>query len=262
MEWRQLIFLVMAAGFCGLLPAVLFWIACRQQGEPVHVFLLRRLAETYCNLWHHLRVVGTPAVPRQGAAIVVSNHVSNLDPVFLQAAIRHRVVSFFMAAEYLRLKIFTPLYRVTQVIPVQRTGQDAQAALSGLRALREGRVLGIFPEGKINLRKGCLQAGRRGVALLALKSRAPVIPAFIDRPLHTNRILEAIVRRSPTRVFFGPPLELDEYYGQRATDELLARVTDEIMAAIARLSPYPCRYEPASQGAVVELETADSSAHV
>ncbi len=224
-----------------LVPLGLVRLACYLAGEPLYQLLLRRIAQSYCVLMHNLRANRRPPIPGEGAALLVANHVCNLDPVFLQCTTRHRVISFFMAAEYLRFWIFKPIYTITQVIPVTRTGRDTGPALAGLRALREGRVLGIFPEGGIKLTHDQIGPARPGAAYLALRSRATVVPAFIDRELHTHSLVEAITTRSRTRVYYGRPLDLSRYYGKRITDELLHEVADVIMDAIGSLSPRPIK---------------------
>lgn len=216
-------------------------ITIRQQRESLWKLCLRRTAETYCVLMHNLRANRPAPVPREGPAIIAANHVSNLDPVFIQCTTPHRVVSFFMAAEYLKLWYFQPIYKATQVIPVTRTGRDTGPALAGLRALREGRVLGIFPEGGINLRHDRIGPPQPGVAFLALRARVPVVPAFIDRKLHSHNVVETITTRCPTKIYYGRPIDLSRYYGRKITDELLNEVADLILDAIGALSPRPIR---------------------
>ena len=224
-----------------VLPVALVRLACYLERQPFHQLVLRRLAQSYCVLMHNLRANRRSTVPAEGPAIVVANHVCNLDPVFLQCTTRHRVISFFMAAEYLRFWIFKPIYDVTQVIPVARTGRDTGPALAGLRTLKAGRVLGIFPEGGIKLERDQIGPPRLGAAFLAIKSQAPVVPAYIDRALHTHSLTEALMRRCTTKVYYGPPLDLSRFYGQRVTDELLEEAADMIMDAIGRLCPRPVR---------------------
>lgn len=216
-------------------------VTIKQQRESLGKLILRRTAETYCVLWHNLRANRPAPVPKEGAAIIAANHVSNLDPVFIQCTTPHRVVSFFMAAEYQRLWVFKPIYKATQVIPVTRTGRDTGPALAGLRALRQGRVLGIFPEGGINLHHDRIGPPQPGVAFFALRAKVPVVPAFIDRDFHSHSIPQTLTRRSPTKVYYGRPLDLSRFYGRKIDDALLNEVADYIMDAIGRLAPRPVR---------------------
>ncbi len=236
----------MLLGALALVLEIAFFAGCvaitiYQQRESLGKLILRRTAETYCVLWHNLRANRPAPVPETGAAIIAANHVCNLDPVFIQCTTPFRVVSFFMAAEYLKLWWFKPVYDATQVIPVTRTGHDTGPALAGLRALRQGRILGIFPEGGINTRHDRIGPPQPGVALLALRARVPVVPAFISRDLHTHSIVDTITRRSPTKVYYGKPLVFMEYYGRKITEELLNEVADRIMDAIGALAPCPVR---------------------
>jgi 1-acyl-sn-glycerol-3-phosphate acyltransferase len=157
-----------------------------------------------------------------------------MDPAFLQCA-SPRLIAFLMAREYYRIPWLQPLYRLSEPILVSRTGHDATAARTTLRALRDGRVVGIFPEGGIHLDPESLGNAKLGTALLALRSRAPVIPAFVDRRFHTNRILPAVLRPANARIFFGPPVDLSPYYDRQHDTPVLQEVTQLLMASIERL---------------------------
>ena len=122
--------------------------------------------------------------------------------------------------------------------PVDRAGGAAseRAIRTGLRVLAAGHVLGIYPEGTRSP-DGRLYRGKTGVARLAIESGAPVVPCamigtFEFQPpgtLWPNLKVRPGVR-------FGEPLDFSRYRGQEADGQLLRRVTDEIMQAIAKLS--------------------------
>jgi 1-acyl-sn-glycerol-3-phosphate acyltransferase len=142
-----------------------------------------------------------------------------------------------MAREYYGIRMLQPIYGLSGTILVNRTGRDTAAVRATLRALRAGRVVGIFPEGGIHLDPESVGAAKPGAAMLALLARAPVIPAFIDRPLRTNRLWDGLTRRVRTRVRFGKPIDLRPYYGREHELEALDEVTRLLMAAIGGLRP-------------------------
>jgi 1-acyl-sn-glycerol-3-phosphate acyltransferase len=186
-------------------------------------------------------VEGRAFVPRTGAVIIASNHLSFCDSIFMPLMVR-RKVTFVAKAEYFQgtgikgflIKMF---FVNTGTIPVDRSGgQAAQAAMdTGLRILREGGVFGIYPEGTRSP-DGRLYRGKTGVARLALESGASVVPVAMlnsDTVQPPGRIRPKIMR---VRIRFGEPLDFTRYAG-RAGDRFVERaVTDEIMYELMELS--------------------------
>jgi 1-acyl-sn-glycerol-3-phosphate acyltransferase len=188
------------------------------------------------------RASGVKNVPRRGAVILASNHLSFSDHFFGPLPVPRKVV-FLAKAEYftgrgLKGLISKAFFTGVGQIPIDRGGGEASEAAirTGLRVLAEGHVLGIYPEGTRSP-DGRLYRGKTGVARLAIESGAPVVPcAMIDtfqfQPPHTiwpNPRFRPGVR-------FGEPLDFSRYHGQQADGPLLRTVTDEIMQAIAKLS--------------------------
>ncbi len=216
--------------------ALLVWADWASSGYRPRVYFAFRALWLFCKLWHGVRPRGRDPLPARGPAIVVANHTSAADPLFLQCATR-RLISFLMAREYFDIKPLRPVFRLTDTILVNRSGRDTVAVRATLRAIRAGRVVGIFPEGGITLRRDALGPAKRGAAMLALLTRATVIPAFIDRPVHTNKLTTSLLQPARARVFFGPAIDLGRFYGRIPDDALLDEVTHVMMDAIARLRP-------------------------
>jgi 1-acyl-sn-glycerol-3-phosphate acyltransferase len=212
------------------------WRDCRRSEYRPAVYFGFRALWLFCKLWHGVRPRGPDPLPATGPAILISNHTSTVDPLFLQCASR-RVVSFLMAREYYDIKILRPIFDLNSPILVNRTGRDTAAMRATLRALGEGRVVGIFPEGGIHLDADSLGKAKPGTAMLALLTRVPVIPAFIERRPHTNDLWVGITRPAHARVFFGPPIDLSRYYDREHDNAALEEVTQLLMDSIARLRP-------------------------
>ncbi|WNV77302.1 lysophospholipid acyltransferase family protein [Geodermatophilus sp. DSM 44513] len=184
-------------------------------------------------------VEGVHHVPRTGAAILASNHLSAADWIFMPLALRRRV-TFLAKAEYftgtgvkgvLQRAFFT---RAGQV-PIDRSSASAaeDAIRTGLRLLRTGRLLGIYPEGTRSP-DGRLYRGKTGVARMTLETGVPVVPvAMTYRP----RRLPVVGWNLPAvRIRIGEPLDFSRYEGL-AGDRFVERsVTDEIMYEIMTLS--------------------------
>jgi 1-acyl-sn-glycerol-3-phosphate acyltransferase len=186
-------------------------------------------------------VVGRKYVPKRGAAIIASNHLSFSDSIFLPLMVRRRV-TFVAKAEYftgsgLKGTLIKSFFVGTGTIPVDRSGgRAAQAAIdTGLRVLRGGDLFGIYPEGTRSP-DGRLYRGKTGVARLALEAGVPVIPVAmlnLDEIQPPGKIIPKVKR---VRMKFGPPLDFSRYAG-RAGDRFVERaVTDEIMYNLMLLS--------------------------
>ena len=184
---------------------------------------------------------GTENVPREGAVILASNHLSYSDWLFMPLVIPRRV-TFVAKAEYfetpgikgwLQKKFFSGSGQV----PIDRTSGSAAAGAiaTQLRLLSEGEVCGIYPEGTRS-HDGLLYRGRTGVARIALESGVPVIPVAV---INTDVVAppgKVFGRFARPGVRFGAPLDFSRYEGMQDDRYILRAVTDEIMYEIMRLS--------------------------
>lgn len=201
----------------------------------------------YARLWHRWASDKEAPLPATGPAILVSNHTCSADPSFLTAGCG-RVLSFLVAREYYHIPLVRSLLEYMRCVPVARTGRDAASVRAALRCLQDGRVVCIFPEGGLNNagKRTALRSGKAGVALIALRSRAPVYPALITDGPQTSNILRAWLCPSRVRVTFGPPLDLSPYLGRPIDRWLIEEVSRFIMRQVAALEPRALRlrHEP------------------
>lgn len=211
------------------------------------------LGRTYTRLWHRLRFEGWAPLPADGPAILIANHTSCIDHLLLQARSR-RLLGFVIARDMYELPIVHHFCVRAGCIPVDRNGRDLRAMRSALRALEDGRVVPIFPEGRITPEGGrVLGPIRSGAAFLALRSGVPVVPAFVSGTPESIEIGPALRRRSRSRVVFGPPIDLSDFSPSQAADkEALARVSERFERALldlqARSFGRATREEPAGVG--------------
>jgi 1-acyl-sn-glycerol-3-phosphate acyltransferase len=190
----------------------------------------KRVVHVFTTLFQDLRVVTPSPIPHRGPGILVCNHTSSLDPVLLQAACP-RVITWMMAKEY---SVFGLRWFLNAIEPimVERSGRDMAATRAALRALKDGKLLGVFPEGRIETTHELLEF-QTGIALLAQKSRAPVYPAYLDGSLRGKGMLEALISPQQATLAFGAPLEIDH---EREGREGLEAATERIRRAVAGLS--------------------------
>lgn len=185
---------------------------------------------------------GVGNVPREGPAILASNHLSFADHFFMPIDIPRRVLYLgkqeYFTGRGLKGLLSRMFFSGMGTIPVDRSGGEAsEAALrTGLRVLRRGDLLGIYPEGTRSP-DGRLYRGKTGVARLALESQVPVIPCAMvntDRIMPPGKPVPKLGIRPGVR--FGAPLDFSRYYGMETDRFVLRAVTDEIMYALMSLA--------------------------
>lgn len=185
---------------------------------------------------------GTENVPRDGAAILASNHLSFSDHFFAPLPLPRKVV-FLAKSEYFTGRgvkglLSRAFFSGLGQIPIDRSGGEAseRALQTGLRVLQSGELLGIYPEGT-RTPDGRLYRGKTGVARLALEARVPVIPTamiggFEFQP--PGKLAPRLAIRPGVR--FGKPLDFSRYYGLEQDRIVLRAMTDEIMYELMKLS--------------------------
>jgi 1-acyl-sn-glycerol-3-phosphate acyltransferase len=187
-------------------------------------------------------VEGAENVPETGGAILASNHLSFSDSFFMPLTVKRRV-TFLAKAEYFTTPgikgwLSRVFFAGAGQVPIDRNDTDAAkgALTAGVRILRKGELLGIYPEGTRSP-DGRLYKGKTGVARMALEAGVPVIPvAMIDteKVMPTGRKLPHLRPRPGVR--FGKPLDFSRYEGL-AGDRFVERsMTDEIMYELMQLS--------------------------
>jgi 1-acyl-sn-glycerol-3-phosphate acyltransferase len=183
-------------------------------------------------------VEGLEKVPRSGSYLVVANHCSNLDPLFVGWAVGHRTgrVLHFMAKEEMRRwPLIGFLARNAGVFFVRRGEGDRGAQRIALQLIDAGRPIGVFVEGTRS-RDGQLREPRAGAALLAMRSGVPVLPVGIAGTHRTFPGKSRWPHRSRITIRIGTPLQLPVMANGLDRDAL-RKATDRMMRSIAALLP-------------------------
>jgi 1-acyl-sn-glycerol-3-phosphate acyltransferase len=217
----------------------------RRCREGWGIWLLYATQRLYGGLVFRWRCNNGPCpLPVDSGGLVVANHRSPIDPMMVWTnhhfrgdptgkSREVRVAGFLTASEFCDVPGLRWLVRTMRSIPVDRNGQDMAPTREALRRLKNGELVGLFPEGGINWGTR-LRSANPGVAFLALKSKVKVYPVFIhDAPQPVNSIADPFVTRCRVRVTYGEPIDLSEFHGQKTTPELLNEVTDLIMSRLA-----------------------------
>ncbi len=186
-----------------------------------------------------LDIQGLERAPQQGGMIVATNHTVFLDPVLVSAHLRPDVLPM-AKIEAFKLP-FGLIFSGYGAFPVRRGEADLSALKRSLLILHENHAMLISPEGHRS-ESGALQNAHEGIALIAVKSGAPILPvALWGGKVFWHNL--ARFRRTPVGMRVGEPLVLVPFKG-KPTREMLRAITDELMYYIARLLPpeYRGRY--------------------
>ncbi len=161
-----------------LISAVLNAVVAAYIFTLVPEFLMRFLVWILIHTIYRVRVAGMDNIPEEGPVIVASNHVSFVDPLILGGMIR-RPVNFVMYYRIYRIPVLNFIFRTGKAIPIAGRSEDPSILENAYRrmheVLKEGNVLGIFPEGKIT-HDGELNEFKRGIEKVIAEQPVPVVP--------------------------------------------------------------------------------------
>ena len=193
----------------------------------------RRFGQVMWSVTGRLTVTGQEAMPPYGPLLVASNHLSLNDAGTLVVALPRQVV--FLAKKELWEKPIGRFYcNAVGAVPLDRDRGGGEALRYALAALQEDKAILMFPEGRISPTSQ-LQRGRTGLAWLALKTQAPILPVGIAG---TEKFASwhMPVPLASWQVNIGTPFT-PPYVEGPITKHLLTAVTDMVMERIAALLP-------------------------
>ena len=198
---------------------------------------VRAIARLLVFLFLRVSILGKENYPRQGAALMVSNHLGDFDGV-VSIAYSPRLVEYLAKSELYDLPVLGWLMRLYGMIWIHRGQPDRRALRAASQGLQEGRLVGIAPEGRESI-SGALEEGAYGAAYLAYKTGAMVVPATFTST-ENKRIIGNILhlRKTSITVTIGKPFAIDTFADWRVTIET---GTEKIMQVLA--SQLPVEYK-------------------
>lgn len=181
----------------------------------------KALVKTALTPLYRFEVTGTEKFPDQGGILLCSNHIHALDPPVVGMT-SPRTVHFMAKEELFKVPVLGRILPQVNAFPVKRGMSDREALRSALRILKNGDVVGLFPEGTRST-DGVLKKGLSGAGFFALRGNADVMPCAIIGPYKPFR---------KVKVVYGDPVLMEPYRERKASAE---EVTAVIMASIQKL---------------------------
>ncbi len=185
-------------------------------------------------LWRG-QVSGPLPVADDEGAVIVCNHSSGVDPLLIQLCTL-RIVHWMVAREYFEMFGISLVFGIVDSIRVNRAGIDTAATKTAIRIAKEGGLVGLFPEGRVNVTDELLLPGRPGAALIALRARVRVVPCYISGAPYDGTALGSFFMRGNGYVRLGQPIDLSEYYGREGDKTVLEDLTKRFLIEIAKLA--------------------------
>jgi 1-acyl-sn-glycerol-3-phosphate acyltransferase len=184
---------------------------------------------TLFKVFNRLEVLGSENIPEKGGVIVAANHVSYLDPPLIAASVKRQVV--YLAKEGLfKVPILGSFIRLFS-IPIRRGRPQPSTIKEVTKRLGQGELILMFPEGSRSI-NGQLLDAKRGVGLIAAKSRIPVVPAFIRGTEKVLPVGGKFLRPVKITVIFGAPIEINK---EETDKQFQERVNRDIIEEIKNL---------------------------
>lgn len=186
---------------------------------------IKGLAAIIFRIIYRIEVHGNENILEDSKMIVCSNHIHNFDPILVAIAIKNRQVHFMAKKELFTNKFFGSFIKKLGTFPVDRNGADLSAIKKSLKILKDKKVLGIFPEGT-RVTEEKKPEVKPGVAMIALKSKAPVLPVYIES---TYKIFSKI------DIYIGQPMDLSNKKEGKMSMEDYKSLSNVILNEIYRL---------------------------
>ena len=188
----------------------------------------------YTRLTCRIDAPGFQKFPAKGPLILISNHTGQIEAPLLHAHLQPRKITGWAKAEMWDHWFLKWIFSTWKMIPVHRGEADINALKMALRALENGMIFGIAPEGTRNY-NGRLKRALPGAVIVALRSGAPIIPVahwggedFMKNFKH--------LKRTDFHIRIGKPFKLN-VENNKISAEVRQQIADEMMVQIARLMP-------------------------
>lgn len=184
----------------------------------------------FIGCWFRIRVIGQENEPNEGGFLVCGNHTAASDAVVVAYAFRKHQVRLMAKKELFKIPIVAPLIRMLGAFPVDRSGKDVGAIKGAVELLKEGKCMGMFPQGHRYPGEDPRSTPvKNGAALICTRTEADVVPVYIARKDNTPKMF----RR--TYIVIGEKIPFESFgFDPDATGEY-ARITNIIFDRICSL---------------------------
>ena len=185
--------------------------------------VVTKILEWLVRILFRVEVIGTDNIPKEGACILAFNHKSNWDPIVVAGLLRKRRINGVAKKELFKNRILGFLLNKLCVIPVNRDNPDVSTIKKIMRVLKEGEVLGIFPEGTRHKDRNSFADAKAGLGMFAVKGKSIVVPVSI---ISSYKLFSKVV------IFIDEPIDLSDNYGKKLKTDDYENISKCVMEKI------------------------------
>jgi len=191
------------------------------------------LVKTYLRITHDIRHYGLENIPKSGPAVFVANHTSIIDGFIIGCYLPRKIHYIGKSTEFQ-----TPAKRffffLSRTFPVRRYDTDPIALRNGFRVLRDGELMGIFPEGERTW-DGEMLPLRRGVVRFLLSAGVPIVPAAVSGAFENQPRWGGIIERLPMILRVGEPIIVSQKRGKDQQESDIVSLQNRLETDIKKL---------------------------
>ncbi len=188
---------------------------------------IRQFVNFYGRAFQQRELHNPCPIPPRGPALIAANHTAGLDPIAIQSACP-RIITWVMTSDFYDVPSLKWFMEYAQMIRIERGGNDSGAWRSAMRVLGEGRVVGVFPEGRIETTDELLPFDP-GIALLAVRGGADIFPVYLDGRQRNTPMLNTYLAPQSPSLAWGEPIRLSAVgKGRGRLETLTAKLRDEV----------------------------------
>ncbi len=168
-------------------------------------------------------------------AVLISNHCSSVDPFFIQMA-SDRPIGWMVAREFTSGPVIGRILDIFDVIKAGRRGIDTAATKRVIREARSGRLICMFPEGRINTTDQFMLSCRPGAVMVAIRAGVPVIPCYLHNVAFTDEVIHPFHTPARVSLYVGEPIDVVTLSEGKTDKATLQRITRLCIAEIGKLA--------------------------
>ena len=189
--------------------------------------VVRFILRVFFTIFFRVSITGRENIPAKGAALLCSNHIAELDMFFIGYRLK-RIIHYMAKEELFKIPLVRSFIRWAGAFPVKRGAGDVGAIKTALKLLKDGHIVGIYPEGTRRARKKPEKEIKikPGAAMLAIKTGVPIIPVAIEGTYKPF---------SRVKLIFGKPFYLDIEENKKYSNEEMTEMSKDIVERVYKL---------------------------
>lgn len=232
----QVITAILFLGVVATIPLVLaFFLLLRKPLTPLQ-WVFYAVAIVLVKISWRAQLPKRFPIPDGQGAVVICNHRSSIDTCFIQVVAGPRLIHWMVAQLYGKGTFISSFLRQCEMIPVRRQGNNTAPTRRAIELAREGKLIGMLPEGTINTTEKFMKGVRPGAVHVALKAQVPILPCYIEGSPYHDVLWMPIFMPARAHVRIGKPIDLSDFYGLENEPGVTRRVTLMCVKEIAKLA--------------------------